>query len=81
MDSSLIKVTPLPGYRLELQFMNGSVALVNMARRINTLRFARLADREVFFTARASENKVVWSDGHYKISVFCSELLDAMLLD
>ena len=81
MDSGLIKATPLPGYRLELQFLNGSSAVVNMTRRIEALRFARLADKDLFFSARASGDKVVWSDGQRVISVFCGELLDAMLLD
>ncbi len=81
MDAVLKKVTPLKDYRLELFFQNGSTAVVNMERRVQTLRFARIAPREVFATARAEGDKVVWSDGVTPFGVYCSELLDAMMMD
>ena len=81
MDSVLKAVRPLPDYRLELSFQNGSTAVVNMKQRIRTLRFACLAPAQVFFTARAEGDKVVWQDGKTIFGVYCGELLDAMLLD
>ena len=81
MDSGLAEVIPLPGYCLELRFRNGSSAVVNMTRRVNTLRFSRLAEPEMFRSARASGNKVVWTDGKHIVSAFCNELLDTMLMD
>lgn len=81
MDAALRKVTPLDGHRLELEFQNGSTAVVNLARRIETLRFARLAPRETFATARAEGDRVVWQDGETSFGVYCGELLDTMMMD
>ena len=81
MGTVLREVRALPDYRMELQFQNGSMAVINMEKRVRTLRFSKLASPEVFLTAKASGDKVEWSDGKKTFSVFCSELLDTMLLD
>ncbi len=81
MDAVLKAVTPLPDYRLELRFQNGSCAVVNLERRIGTLRFAPLALPGVFATARAEGDRVVWQNGETPFGVYCAELLDAMLMD
>ena len=72
---------PLPSHRIELIFKNGSTAVINMERRIGTLRFARIADEAVFASAKAEGDKVVWFDGNTPFAVYCSELLDAMMMD
>ena len=81
MAEGLIKVQPMPDYRLELLFGNGSKAVVNMAQRVRTVRFSRLASPEFFATARPEGEKVIWSDGSGSLSVWCSELLESMLMD
>jgi len=81
MDAGLKAVKPLENYRLELTFQNGSTAVVNMERRVRTLRFARLASARVFASARAEGDRVVWQDGDTPFGVYCNELLDAMLMD
>ena len=81
MDGLLRSAKPLPGHRLELIFQNGSTAVVNMERRVKTLRFSSLDDERVFGTAKADGDRVVWGDGDAAFSVFCGELLDAMMLD
>ena len=81
MSTSLTEVKALPGYRIQLDFRNGSTAVVNMEQRVRTLRFARLAPAQVFATARAEGDRVVWQDGTTIFGVYCSELLDAMLMD
>ena len=55
--------------------------MVNMTRRMETLRFSRLAPPEIFATARAEGDKVVWTDGEASFGVYCTELLDAMMMD
>ncbi len=80
MDSVLKAVRPLPDHRLELAFQNGSTAVVNMEQRVRTLRFARIGPEQVFTTARAEGDKVVWQDGKTLFGVYCGELLDAMLM-
>jgi len=81
MDTVLKTVVPLKDYRLELKFRNGSVAVVNMAGCVRTFRFSRIAPREVFATARAEGDKVVWTDGTTPFAVYCTELLDTMMMD
>ena len=81
MDTILKTVAPLPGYRLALTFRNGSSAVVNMERRVRTLRFARLASPQVFTSVKADGDRVVWQDGGASFGVYCYELLDAMLLE
>lgn len=81
MDGILLSAKPLTGYRLELVFQNGSTAVINMERRVKTLRFSRLDALDVFASARAEGDKVVWTDGKASFSVYCSELLDAMMMD
>lgn len=81
MGTALKEATPLAGYRLALSFQNGSTAVVNMARRVETLRFSRLARAQVFSTARAEGDRVVWTDAGTPFGVYCTELLDAMMMD
>ena len=81
MRTILREVRPLPDYRLELQFQNGSMAVINLENRVRTLRFSKLASPELFSTAKASGDKVEWTDGHETFSVFCGELLDSMLME
>ena len=80
MDAVLKSVTPLKGYRLKLTFINGSTAVVNLEKQVRTLRFARIAPKEIFATARIEGDKVVWVDGVTTFSVYCCELLDAMMM-
>jgi len=81
MDAGLRGVRPLPDYRLEMEFRNGSEAVVNLRGRIKTVRFSRLASPELFATAKAEGERVVWSDDKGSVSFWCSELLDAMMMD
>ena len=81
MDGYLRSARSLPGHRLELVFQNGSTAVVNMERRVKTLRFSRLDAEAVFDTAKADGDRVVWFDGKNHFAVYCSELLDAMMMD
>ena len=81
MDAGLSEVRPLPDFRLELSFRNGSSAVVNLRGRIKTLRYSRLSSPGLFATARAEGDKVVWSNESGTVSAWCSELLEAMLLD
>lgn len=81
METILKTVSPLPDYRLALTFRNGSSAVINMERRVRTLRFARLASPQVFTSVKTDGDKVVWQDGGTSLGVYCNELLDAMLMD
>ena len=81
MDAALTEVKTLPGHRIELTFRNGSCAMVNMENRVKTLRFSRLGAEKVFASAKADGDRVVWTDGKTSFTVYCTELLDAMMMD
>ena len=81
MDVLLQEAKPMSGYRLALRFQNGSFAVVNLARRVHTIRFGRLASQEMFATAKAAGDSVIWSDGKNTVRISCDELLDAMMMD
>jgi len=81
MDAVLKAVTPMSDYRLGLEFQNGSLAVINMERRVRTTRFARLASAEVFATAKADGDRVVWLEDGASFGFYCTELLDAMMMD
>ena len=81
METVLKEAVPLDNYRLKLIFQNGSFAVVNMARRVKTMRFSGMGDPRVFATARARGDKVFWIDEGTEFGVYCNELLDAMMMD
>lgn len=81
MNGCLMEVRPGDHYRLELIFRNGSTAVVNMEKRIHSIRFSKLKSPQLFRTARADGDQIVWSDGKEKISVYASEILDSMMIN
>ena len=81
MGDCLKEVRPGENYRLALIFRNGSTAVVNMEKRIRSVRFSRLSSPQLFATARAEGDRIIWSDGKETISVYANEILDSMLLD
>nr|WP_207729136.1 DUF2442 domain-containing protein [Hungatella hominis] len=42
------RVTPLPDYRLKLEFTSGSLLILNMADRIGSMRYCPLSDVNIF---------------------------------
>ena len=81
MDQCLKEVHPLKDYRLELVFINGSRAVVNMEKRIRTIRFSKLTSQKLFMTAKAAGDRIVWSDGTETLSVYANDILDLMMMD
>ena len=79
MGEVLKSATALPDYRLQLVFLNGSSAVINMEKQVKTFRFACLSSKQVFDTARAEGDRIVWTSGATPFGVYCKELLDAML--
>ena len=47
----IVRVTPLPDYRLKLELTSGSLLILNMAEQLNQVRYAPLkdVDREMVF--------------------------------
>ena len=53
---------------------------MNMERRIQAIRFHKLADPGLFETAQAQGDAVIWKRGGESIHATISELLDSMML-
>ena len=76
MNTGLEVVRPMPGFRLELEFRNGSTRIIDMSRKVKTMRFSRISSEKTFSTAKAMGDRIVWSDEGRIFGVFCDELLD-----
>ena len=64
----IVKVTPGEEYRLEVLFDNGTTVILNMAARLNSLRFMALRDKTVFAGATTDGQYIRWGS-HGEISV------------
>lgn len=81
MRESLKNVYPMDHYRLEMIFMNGSRAIVNMEKRTRSMRFSKLASPDFFATAKVCGDRVIWSDGRDTVTAYVGEIIDLMMLD
>jgi hypothetical protein len=52
-----------------------------MAKRVSTVRFAKLLDFDFFATAKAYGDRIIWSDGKNRVDASCDEILDIMMMD
>lgn len=64
-------VIPRAGHRLEVQFTNGTIIVLNLAERIHTVRFGLLADEGFFRRAVTDGDFVRWAN---KIEISATEL-------
>ena len=80
MLESVASVQALPEYRLRIRFSNGSEAIVNMERRVRAIRFHELSDPQMFQTAQAQGDSVIWRQDSKSIRATVGELLDSMML-
>ncbi len=69
--SDIKSVVPREDYRLEVLLENGSSIILNLANRLNTIRFGMLADTEFFQRASTDGNFVRWEN---TIEISVSEL-------
>ncbi len=72
--SIIQSVVPLEGFRLLVNFNNGSSLTVDLSAKLKTARFAELSDIELFHNVKADRETIVWGDGLVKIPLF--ELID-----
>ena len=64
-------VTAQDHYRLEVLLANGSSVILDLAGRLNTVRFGLLADKEFFRRATTDGDFVRWDN---KIEISASEV-------
>ncbi|MEN6325193.1 MAG: hypothetical protein ABFD18_03145 [Syntrophomonas sp.] len=69
--SEIKTVIPGEDYRLEVLFTNGSSVMLDMADRLNTVRFGLLEDKAFFRRATTDGNIISWDN---KIEISASEV-------
>ncbi len=73
-------VTPLDGYRIQLEFSSGSMLELNMENRLQTIRYYPLMDRQVFFSAGTDGSKIVFDTRpKFELDIFAREAMDMAL--
>ncbi|MEA4946984.1 MAG: DUF2442 domain-containing protein [Oscillospiraceae bacterium] len=76
---SFIKtVVPMKDYRLFMEMESGSSVTVDLSCKLNTIKYAALADEEFFNTVRTDGDYVVWGGGRLKLTV--NELMEVVLM-
>lgn len=71
-------VLPLKDHRLFLEMEGGSTAIVDLSGKLQTAKYAELADERFFKTAETDGDYVVWGGGRLKLTV--NELMEVILL-
>lgn len=79
LEDSIRQVDVINNHLLKMELISGSTALVNMTRRMASMRFQALSNPEVFHSARAEGDFVVWQTPAGELRASVRELLDTML--
>ncbi|MBE6013145.1 DUF2442 domain-containing protein [Anaeropeptidivorans aminofermentans] len=75
-------VQALPGYHLEVTMETGSIIHFNFRSRLNTARFGRLIDEELFQSVQTDGNYLIFHKaGIMPVKVTASEFMDLVLID
>ncbi len=74
----LKSITPLKDYRLFLEMTSGSVAIIDLSKKLDTARFYSLRDEDLFKTVVTDGDYVIWGDGAVRVTV--KELINVLLL-
>ncbi|HWQ62384.1 MAG TPA: DUF2442 domain-containing protein [Negativicutes bacterium] len=69
----ITEVIPGDGWLLTVRLDNGGAVTVDLKKKLRTLRFSMLRDREVFTAANTDGNTVYWPEG---LTVDLDELLE-----
>jgi len=71
-------VLPMKDYRLFIEMESGSTATVDLSCKLNTMKYAELADEAFFKTAVTNGDYVIWGGGRLSLTV--NELMEVILL-
>lgn len=71
-------VLPMKDYRLFMEMESGSSVTVDLSVKLDSLKYAQLADEALFKNVRTDGDYVIWGDGRVKLTV--NELMEAALL-
>lgn len=71
-------IVPMNDFRLFMDMESGSVVIVDLSVKLNTMKYKELADERIFRNVRTDGDYVIWGDGRVKLTA--KELLDVVLL-
>jgi hypothetical protein len=72
----ILKILPLTGRKLFIEFFNGSTATLDYTSRLHTTKYADLADETIFMSAKTDGNYVTW--GNF-VQITAREVTDMLL--
>lgn len=71
-------VLPMRGYRLFMEMEGGSTVTVDLANKLDTIKYADLSEEDFFMTAVTDGDYVIWGGGRLRLTV--NELMEVVLL-
>lgn len=75
-------VKSLPEYQLEVEMVTGTIILFNFRSRLNTVRFGKLRDLEMFTSVHTDGLHLVFSKkGKVPVIIDAKEFMDLVLVD
>jgi hypothetical protein len=78
---SILRVTPLDGYRLNIEFGSGSILKLNMENRLHTVRYYPLNNLQVFCSATTDGSKIIFDTRpKFELDIFAQEAVNMALM-
>ena len=71
-------VTPLKGYRLFVEMESGSVIILDLSVKLNTMKYQELQAGSLFTSVHTDGNYVIWGDD--RINMTAKELMEIALI-
>lgn len=73
--TGITEVIPKENYRMEVRFENGSSAVLDFSKKIHTIRFGMLSDKDFFGRAKTDGTLITWEN---KIEMSAREVFDML---
>lgn len=73
--TKITEVIPKEDYQLEVRFENGSSATLDFSKRLHTIRFGMLTDKDFFRRAKTNGTLITWDN---KIEMSAREVLQML---
>ena len=71
-------IFPMKDYRLFMNMEGGSIVIVDLTVKLNTMKYKELTDEKIFSSVKTDGDYVVWGDGMVKVTA--KELMDVVLM-
>lgn len=70
-------IVPLKDYRLFMNMESGSSVTVDLSVKLDTMKYAELADETLFKDVKTDGDYIIWGGGRLRLTV--TELLEVVL--